>query len=140
MNIWVRHAEVDDLVDLHRPGDRIVDPGHLLSRHHSFSRAVLVGDNVVAVFGLTLRYPGVGDVWAVVGNNALGHGRRLTRATRALVHQMFTELHLWRMSAYVRAGMPEYARWIELVGFEFEGVELRGGPDGDDLLRYRWLR
>jgi hypothetical protein len=57
-----------------------------------------------------------------------------------LVHQFSEELGLHRVGVMVRADRHEYGRWASALGFEFEGVEEAGAPDGTDIHRYRWLR
>lgn len=140
MGIEVCHYAAGDMDVLHRKGDRLAPMHSVLMQPGSFIRTFRVNGEVAAVFGLVVRWPGVGDVWAVVGDNARGYGRPLTRTAKALFHTFADDLGLWRLGAMVRADAVEYQRWIELLGFEYEGTEIQAGPTGQDIHRYRWLR
>ena len=124
----------------HRSGDNLLDGMNEVLRNHSVHTKVIEMDGeVVAMFGLAMRWQGVADVWAVVTDGARGHGCQLTREARKLVDRYAFELGLWRMSALVHEGVPEYQRWICLLGFEPEGREHMGAPDGADFIRYTRL-
>ena len=135
-----RPFQAGDLDGLHRPGDAIPQMSVLLVRHGSFVRTLTDDDGtVLAVFGLVMRWEGVADAWAVVGDAARGRGVSLTRKARALLRQFAAELGLRRVGIATQARIDEYCRWAELVGFGFEGVEERAAPDGGDIIRYRWF-
>lgn len=135
----VREYQAEDLNDLHRPGDKSFDAQSILMRHGSFIRTVEVEGGVAAVFGMVVRWPGVADCWAVVGDHARGRGIFVTKAARALMHQFAQELKLHRVGVIVRADNKEYGRWAKALGFEFEGIEEAAASDGTDIHRYKWL-
>ena len=138
----VRHFRPGDVHDgMHRPRDVVQSVHALLVAHGSFMRTLEVDDQVIAVFGMKVRWAGVADVWAVVGEDARGHGLWLTRQARQLLDQFTQELALWRVGALVREDVVENRRWLEALGFEFEGVERHAGPRGEHLARYvLWTR
>jgi len=110
-----------------------------LLTHGAFMRTLEVDGQVAAVLGLRVRWAGVGDCWAVVGNSARGHGLWLTRTCRSLLNQFSFELGLHRVGISVKATQAENLRWAKRLGFEFEGVEALAGPEGEDLIRMvRW--
>ena len=122
--------------NFHRPRDLVRPLNNVLMAHGSFVRSIEVDEGVIAVVGMQIRWPGVADVWAVVSDDARGHGLQLTRAVKHLLKQFATELGLWRVSTLVKAGVEENQRWIEALGFVYESTEVAAGPDGRDLLRY----
>ena len=133
----VRPYQPGDIGDgFQRPRDLVRPLNHVLMAHGSFVRSIEVDDTVIAVVGMQVRWPGVADVWAVVSDDARGHGIQLTRAVRRLLAQFASELGLWRVSTLVKTGVEENQRWIEALGFVYEGTEVAAGPDGRDLLRY----
>ncbi len=138
--VTARHYRPGDTNALHRPGDKVVNMQSVLMMNGSFIRTLEIDDEVIAVFGLVLRWPGVADIWAIVGDKTRGHGLGFTRKVKALMRQFADELSLWRIGATVREDLVEYQAWLELLGFEKEGVESQAAPDGSNLIRYRWLR
>lgn len=74
----------------------------------------------------------VGILWAVLAADAGRHMLWLHRAT-----QRFLTLQRWqRIEATVEEGFPAGCRWLELLGFEFEGRMRAFGVDGETHLRY----
>ena len=94
----VRPYEPDDLRGLHRPGDRVAAAHSVLMQHGSFVRTIEYSHEVIAVLGMVVRYPGVADCWAVIGDSARGRGVFLTKVSRALMHQFAQELDLHRLT------------------------------------------
>lgn len=139
MSVSVRDFRDGDVGGLHRDGDQLADMRSVVMRHGSFTKTIEGDGEVLAVLGLVVRWDGVADVWAVIGDGARGRGVALTRAARRLLRRFASELRLRRVGASVQASRDEYCRWIELLGFECEGVEARAAPDGGDVFRYRWF-
>lgn len=143
MSVQVRHYIAGDIPDdLYRFGDRLTSMDSLLAIHGgSFARTLIIDGQVTGAFGCCIRYPGVADAWAVISDKARGHGLPMTRSVQRQMSQWIAELGLWRVSAYVMDGprRQEYMRWIELLGFTFEGIEFHAGPHAENLWRYRWI-
>ena len=142
MTLQVRYYQDGDVVgDMYRPGDQLCSLNDIIVRHGTFARTVTYEGTIVAAFGCVMRYPGVADAWAVVSDDARGHGLSLTRLVRRQMHDWIKQLYVWRVTAGVVDGERslEYARWAELLGFEFESVEACAGPHGEDIWRYRWI-
>lgn len=142
MSLTVRYYQDGDIVEeTYREGDRVSSSNDLIVRHGTFARTVTHDGVVLGAFGCVMRYPGVADAWAVISDDARGHGLALTRLIRRQMHDWIRQLYVWRVTACVIDGerSSEYARWVELLGFEFESVETHAGPHGEDVWRYRWI-
>ena len=94
---------------------------------------------VVAVAGFGTFWGGVKHLWAVISDDARGHGKGLTRSFIALYKQYFKEKGLHRIQATVDTDNLEYNRWAEAVGFSLEVRCKRGLPDGRDYNMYIYL-
>ena len=142
MSVQMRYYQDGDIVSsTYRDGDQLCAMNDIIMRHGTFARTVTHDGVVLAAFGCVMRYPGVADAWAVVSEDARGHGLALTRFVKRQMHAWIRELYVWRVTAGIVVGerVHEYARWAQALGFEFESVEVRAGPRGEDVWRYRWI-
>ena len=96
--------------------------------------AVTVFDSgrVILCGGIVIQAPGRGECWALMSAEA---GRHLLWLTRAI--ERFTTMQEWqRLEASVEKGFRDGCRWVELLGFEFEGEMKAYGLNGETHLRY----
>jgi hypothetical protein len=90
------------------------------------------GDHILICGGINNYAPHRGMCWALLSPDAGKHMLWLTRAVKR-----FIEIHPWRrLEATVEEQFGAGCKWVELLGFEFEG-RMRGfGDDGETHLRY----
>lgn len=99
------------------------------------------GEVPVALFGATVRWPGVADLWGVVDTEAAARTRfGLVRACRVMVEAYARERRLRRLAAWVHGQQPHCLRFARVMGFELEYTDHGAAPDGGDLLTVvrRW--
>lgn len=94
------------------------------------------GDRIIACGGILVHGDGLGTLWAVLAGSASGHLLFLHRAT---IRFMDTE-PLRRLEATVQEGFQAGCRWLDLLGFHYEGPMLGYGLDGATHLRYARVR
>lgn len=92
----------------------------------------LVEGEPIACCGLMPFWPGRAMAWSFIGANAGSHMVALTRA----VQRHFAACGVRRIEAYVDEGFDAGRRWVELLGFEFEGRLEAFLPDGRSQLLY----
>jgi hypothetical protein len=93
------------------------------------------GDQIVCCGGV-FPFGNIGVLWAVLSNCAGGHMLWIHRAT-----QRFLEFSTQRrLEASVEKGFPQGCRWLELLGFKYEGEMEAYGLDGETHLRYARIR
>jgi len=97
-------------------------------------------NKVVAVMGLIILHEGVAGVWAVISDDARGHGIAVTRYARKLIKRWIHNYVLHRIQTVVRVDREEYKRWIRLIGFEYESTMRKVSPDKRDMECYVLLR
>lgn len=91
---------------------------------------------VVAIGGILTIYPGRGYLHMIVADGMPHQWIKLYRAARRLIDAVGDEfVRLEAMSNF-----DEASRWLELLGFEFEGVLRRVMPDGTDARSYSIVR
>lgn len=92
----------------------------------------LADGHVIACAGIATPGFGIGTLWAVVSQDAGPHFIRLDRAVRR-----FLDIpKLRRIEASSEVNFDQGCRWLELLGFQSEGVMVKYGPNGEDHMRY----
>lgn len=100
----------------------------------------LVDGVPIAALGCVLDYPGVAMAWALISEEARGHGLALTKATKEVVEGWIEFYGLHRLHCLVTPEKEEYMRWIEAIGFERESLMKHITPDKGDMYLYVILR
>lgn len=94
------------------------------------------GDHILICGGIVKQTDTRGECWALLSPDAGRHMLSLTRAVKR-----FIEIHPWkRLEATVEEQFGAGCKWVEILGFRFEGVLPRYGLDGETHLRYVRLR
>lgn len=103
-----------------------------LPKPHGPAVTAFDGDRVIICGGIREDRPKFGTCWALM---AADSGRHMVFLHRAV--QRFVTMQTWmRLEATVEADFKPACRWVELLGFEFEGRMKRYGLNGEDHLRY----
>ena len=91
-------------------------------------------NNVYLSFGLLPSNEGkIGNLWAVVSDDARGHGIKMIKFARAVIDHALKEKGFARIQSIVREDKPEYYRFSQAVGLEAEGLMKKAAPDGGNL-------
>jgi len=90
------------------------------------------GDRILICGGIAKIAPGNGICWALLAADPGKHMHALHFAVKR-----FISLQPWRrLEATVEEGFGAGCRWVELLGFKFEGSMPKYGPKGETHLRY----
>lgn len=90
------------------------------------------GGEILGCAGIGIHNGGSGVLWGFISQNSGPHFVRMDRIARRFI----SSIHLRRLEATVEKGFEPGCRWLDLMGFHFEGVMRSYGPDGSDYLRY----
>ena len=90
------------------------------------------GTRVVACAGIVTQFAGVGTLWGVLADDSRGHFLAIHRTALRVLGMA----RLRRLEASSEVDFPQGCRWLELLGFQSEGVMRSYGPDGKDHHRY----
>lgn len=85
---------------------------------------------VVGCGGIVELWPGVGQAWAVLSEQALANSTTLTRTVQRELDRITCSQGLSRVQATVADGHGAGARWLAFLGFELEGLLVNYGPGG----------
>ncbi len=100
-------------------------PGPALTAWDDAERVIIVG-------GIVSRTPMHGEFWGLVSDRAGPHMLAITRGLRRFLAMQPYQ----RIEATVVEGFGPGCRWLNLLGFEYEGPARRYGPQGETHHRY----
>ncbi len=100
------------------------------------SWTIEVDGEVAACFGLHNEVGGIATLWAYGSEQIRGYGRDIIKFGKSFTDDAINVLKFQRIQAVVRADRPEYVRFIELFGFEKEGLMRKAAATGDDIYLY----
>jgi hypothetical protein len=90
------------------------------------------GDHILICGGIIEHTDKRGTCWALLSQQAAIHMLPITKAVKR-----FIDIHPWRrLEASVEERFGMGCKWVELLGFEFEGRMRAFGDDGETYLRY----
>ena len=121
-----------------RDGDRL--GGDEFDEESGPTWTLLVDDFPMAIFGFVNTSPGVYEMWSEVSDLARGHGFAAIRLVKQILELAFKNLAMHRLQATCRADRDEYTRFLEIMGFEREGVLRQVTPNRKDLILYSMVR
>jgi hypothetical protein len=118
------HLSRIDLQDRQRDadtsGDWIVGPAW----------TVFDGERIAGMGGFLLQWDGRFLAWAMIAKGANMVG--LTRIARSIVNGF----NVRRIEATIDVNFRQAAKWVSMLGFEFEGVLRCAGLNGEDFAMY----
>lgn len=109
--------------------------GEALARHESVT--VMIDHRVVACAGVVRIWEGRGELWALIAGDIGPAGmQHLHFRARAWLRNT-----VWRrLEAHCDKEFLEAHRWLQLLGFIYEGPLAKYTPDGRDCVRYARVR
>jgi RimJ/RimL family protein N-acetyltransferase len=105
-----------------------------------FSKTAFVDGEPIAIGGLVIYWPGVGESWLILSKKANDHKTEITRCIRRIVKQFVTENKLHRLQVNVRTDFPQARKLVEHLGFVYEGTLKRYTPNGVDCWMFAKTR
>ena len=108
-------------------------PKHL---HWLRARAMEEDGKILACYGLTAAFPGVADAWAVFSLQGLKYGKEITEDVLFWLERSVEEFGLRRVQAQAYEEHDAAHRWLERLGFEFEGKLKKFGMRGETCWMY----
>lgn len=128
------------------------EPGHILeietdfefplssrkaiAEHSLIDGYSLVDDGrVVACAGVSILWQSVAEGWLIMSSDAARHPVSVARYTGRLFDSIMKKNSLHRIQASVNCKDDKAVRFAYWLGFEYEGIMKKFGPDGSDYFR-----
>ena len=116
---------------------RLGDPlGHPVNDEGGPAWTLRDGDKILACVGLKDGNCGIATFWSFISDEARGHGLLMVKKGREIIRNGFEVHKYFRIQAVVRADKEEYSRFIELFGFEREGLMRKAALNKSDIYLY----
>lgn len=107
-----------------------------IERTQPYSWTVKHEDKVLGCGGVVHRSETRGEAWAVIDRQARKHFMTLTRIALSILGSS----SLTRIEATASADRKENWHWLQLLGFEFEGIMKKYNPNGSDAALYARIK
>lgn len=111
---------------------RIVDYSNL----NGLSYTLISNEGIIGSGGVDLIMPGVGEAWTVLGKIFYKYRFSAHKVVLQSLKDAERQYNLRRIQASCVKGFEKAEKWLKALGFEYEGVMRKFGPDGNDFLRY----
>jgi RimJ/RimL family protein N-acetyltransferase len=130
------HAELIDAQPMQRIGVGLTREQVVELARDSDAYTMVDDERVIAYAGLLRQWDNRAIAWALLGASANRTMLRVHRAVAAYLARSAVR----RIEAHVDVAFEAGHRWIELLGFQREGVMRQFTPDGRDAVLYARVR
>jgi len=101
---------------------------------------LVVEDRKIGCGGVAFPWRGMGEAWACFDIDVNKYPIAAFKLSKRFLDDVFEYCTMRRMQAIVRADMRTHRRFVEVLGFSFEGVLRSFGEDGLDYVMYARTR
>lgn len=123
------HLDELDVKDIFKSELKAENPEH-------FTYTFFKEKKVIAIFGLTLKWQGMGELWALTSNLVKDIPVAFHKACLSLLDAHIKKLNLHRVQCSIRADYLIGMKWVEALGFIQEGYMQKYGPNKMDYYLY----
>tara|TARA_B100000686_G_C16081772_1_gene614271 strand:- start:97 stop:537 length:441 start_codon:yes stop_codon:yes gene_type:complete len=103
---------------------------------HGPSYTALLDNNVVAIAGVQIMFPGVGEGWVFGTELIYAHKFFFAKSVKRMLGQIMNDYGLHRVQAVPLKTFEPGCRFLEWLGFKYEGELLKYGPAKQNCLMY----
>jgi hypothetical protein len=101
---------------------------------------IVYANQIVWCGGVVILWPGVAEAWAVPSMSLADCPVAFHRDVKIVLGQLIETMQLRRVQCTVHNLFRSSRKWLEKLGFHFEGEMPKYGPDGSDHYRYAWVK
>ena len=132
----LRPVKIDDVLQVQLDYELGREGRWNLVEHPNIDAFTLEDDEeILAVGGAHILWPGVAEAWVLVSPSGKKHGRLFARYAKRRFEGMLKENDIKRMQATIHATDESGMRFVEWLGFEKEGLMRKYGLQGEDYVR-----
>jgi len=100
------------------------------------AKTLVYRHKVLAIIGGDLLWDGVFQVWSVMDDHINELPVAFARCVKKVLNRYIIDLNLHRVQVDVRCGFPKAIKWVNFLGFKYEGIMQKYGPEGADYYRF----
>ena len=129
----IREFEKQDIynIELSYTFDRSI----LAEGHETVGKTLLHNNVIVAIAGVHILWPGVGEGWTLVSPEVEGGGIVYARYVKKMIDVIIKDNGLKMLQATVHASDIVAVQFASWLGFESEGIMRKYGINGEDYVR-----
>jgi hypothetical protein len=101
---------------------------------------LVVDGRKIGCGGVAFPWNGMGEAWACFDVDIARYPLSAVKLSRRFLNDVFVSCDMRRMQAMVRADAPRHCRFVEHLGFSFEGLLRAFDEDGHDYMMYARIR
>lgn len=101
-----------------------------------YAYALEADREVIACMGYWEHWPGCGRAWSFLSPSARNYKVSLHKSALSLIAEVRAKAEIFRVEATVKDGFDVAARWVEVLGFEREGLMKSYTGRGEDYILY----
>lgn len=120
--------------DIREINEDIAKTFDMCTLDESTARSLFYNDKIIAAGGIVKMWEGVGTAWAVLGN--IENKRKVALLYKKHLYKMMIDNRFHRLQADILVGFDKGVRFVEFLGFKFEGTMKAYDKDKRDYLRY----
>jgi len=95
---------------------------------------------ILGIGGVHMFWPGVGEGWVILTKVVFRYPLTFHKTVLGLLGRIEAEYGFSRIQAACLCGWNRAEKWLQKLGFEYEGIMAKYGPDGSDYYRYARIR
>jgi hypothetical protein len=103
---------------------------------NSVGFTVLEDEKILGCGGMIMQWPGVGLMWLMATKEFRRRPRTLLKISNDILQRIRSKLSIHRFQVYVDPAEPRHVRFVEALGFTFEGRMIQHTVDRKDHLLY----
>ncbi len=101
---------------------------------------LVVDGRKIGCGGVAFPWDGMGEAWACFDVDVARYPLCAFKLSRKFLDDVFMACGMRRMQAMVRADAPRHRRFVEHLGFSFEGLLQAFDKDGNDFMMYARIK
>ena len=95
-----------------------------------------VDSEPIGCAGIEIYWPGFGEAWGLFGIYVYQYPIAIFKAVKKGLADIMNQKNLSRVQAVAMKDFKAAAKFLERLGFEYEGEMRKYGPGGETFLRY----
>lgn len=100
----------------------------------TFAHTFTIDEKPVGIMGVTVLRAHIAELWAFLSDDVKKHPVAFHKQCKELLDTYFVELNVPRFQCYVLSDFCVGNRWLQILGFQREGLLRKFGADGKDYI------
>lgn len=95
---------------------------------------------LIGCAGLDIQWPGVAEAWAMFSPRIEDNIFVIVKVIKKWIAELMEDRSLHRIQCHVREDHPQALRFVQVLGFKWEGTNIKFTQDGADCFEFAIVR